>query len=145
MACHIAPPPGIYGAITASLSRLQRSRTGSRPREKKSLKQVEQEYLDDALAEFSGYIAMDELYDGPFCVLSIVDNRTYRRLAYRVLDESPQAKDISRFLKAFRKELDERGLRVCGITTDGRCTRGRCLWSSTGCHINSAAFTLLRN
>lgn len=62
---------------------------------------------------------MDELYDGPFCVLSIVDNRTYRRLAYRVLDESPQAKDISRFLKAFRKELDERGLRVCGITTDG--------------------------
>jgi hypothetical protein len=25
------------------------------------------------LAEFSGYIAIDELYDGPFCVLSLVD------------------------------------------------------------------------
>ncbi len=48
-----------------------------------------------------------------------MDNHTYRRLAYRVLDHSPQASDISRFLKAFRKQLDERGLRVCGITTDG--------------------------
>ena len=26
-------------------------------------------YLDWALADFSGYIAADELYDGPFCVL----------------------------------------------------------------------------
>ena len=33
------------------------------------------------LAEFSGYIAADELYDGPFCVLSIVDNRTFRRIS----------------------------------------------------------------
>ena len=32
------------------------------------------------LAEFSGYIAADELYDGPFCVLSIVDNHTFRRI-----------------------------------------------------------------
>jgi hypothetical protein len=71
------------------------------------------------LAKFSGYIAIDELYDGPFCILSIVDNRTYRRLAYRVLDHSPQAADISRFLKPFRKELDKRGLKVCGVTTDG--------------------------
>ena len=38
------------------------------------------DYLDAALADFSGYIAADELYDGPFCVLSIVDNRTFRRL-----------------------------------------------------------------
>lgn len=29
-------------------------------------------YLDWGLADFSGYIAADELYDGPFCVLSIV-------------------------------------------------------------------------
>jgi hypothetical protein len=48
----------------------------ARRRGKKGEKQVEQEYLDDALANFSGYIAIDELYDGPFCVLSIVDNRT---------------------------------------------------------------------
>jgi hypothetical protein len=71
------------------------------------------------LADFSGYIAIDELYDGPFCVLSVVDNRTYRRLAYRVLDHSPKAQDIVKFLKPFRKELDNRGLKVCGITTDG--------------------------
>jgi hypothetical protein len=71
------------------------------------------------LAKFSGYIAIDELYDGPFCVLSIVDNRTYRRLAYRVLDHSPKATDIGRFLKAFRKQLDDRDLALRGITTDG--------------------------
>ena len=119
MACLTAPPVGIYGGIIASLSPLQRSRTGSRRRGKKSRKQVELEYLDDALAAFSGYIAIDELYDGPFCVLSIVDNRTYRRLAYRVLEKSPEAKDIGRFLKAFRKQLDQRSLTLQGITTDG--------------------------
>ena len=52
-------------------------------------------------------------------MLSIVDNRTYRRLAYRVLDHSPQAADISRFLKPFKKQLDKRGLTLSGITTDG--------------------------
>ena len=71
------------------------------------------------MARFSGYIAIDELYDGPFCVLSLVDNHTYRRLSYRVLDHSPKAKDIGRFLKAFRKQLDDRGLSLRGITTDG--------------------------
>jgi hypothetical protein len=98
---------------------LQRSRTGSRRREKKSRKEIEEKYLDDALAVFSGYIAIDELYDGPFCVLSIVDNRTYRRLSYRVLEHSPTAADITRFLKPFKKELDKRGLKLSGITTDG--------------------------
>ena len=45
------------------------------------------------LADFSGYIAADELYDGPFCVLSIVDNRRYRRLIYEVLDHDPTHED----------------------------------------------------
>jgi hypothetical protein len=94
---------------------LQRSRTGSRRREKKSRKEIEEKYLDDALAVFSGYIAIDELYDGPFCVLSIVDNRTYRRLSYRVLEHSPTAADITRFLKPFKTELDKRGLKLSGI------------------------------
>lgn len=52
-------------------------------------------------------------------MLSIVDNRTYRRLAYRVLNHSPKAQHIGQFLKAFRKQLDKRGLKVLGITTDG--------------------------
>ena len=38
-------------------------------------------YLDEALANFSGYLAVDEVYDGPFCILSVVDNRRYDRLA----------------------------------------------------------------
>jgi hypothetical protein len=52
-------------------------------------------------------------------VLSIVDNRSFRRLTYRVLDHSPTAKDITRFLGEFKQELDARGLVLRGITTDG--------------------------
>jgi hypothetical protein len=98
---------------------LQPSKTGSRRRGKKGQQRVEREYLDDALAEFSGYVAADELYDGPFCILSIVDNHTYRRLTYRVLRHSPTAADIADFLKTFKKQLDDRGLILRGITTDG--------------------------
>ncbi len=78
-----------------------------------------EEYLDGALAGFSGYIAADELYDGPYCVLSIVDNRTFRRLVYEVLDRDPRREDIGRFFRRFREKLDARGLKVQGITTDG--------------------------
>jgi hypothetical protein len=36
---------------------------------------IEGEYLDRALDTFSGYMAADdEVYQGPCCVLSIVDN-----------------------------------------------------------------------
>jgi len=93
-------------------------RTGWRRGEKRAEAYVTAEYLDDALAGFSGYIAADELYDGPFCVLSIVDNRAFKRLAYEVLDHDPQHEDIRRFFRRFREELDERELRVLGITTD---------------------------
>ena len=71
------------------------------------------------MADFSGYIAADELYDGPFCVLSIVDNRTFKRLAYRVLDHDPTQDDITDFFRSFRAALEERGLVLRGITTDG--------------------------
>jgi transposase len=71
------------------------------------------------LADFSGYVAADELYDGPFCVLSLVDNRTFKRLAYRVLDHDPDQDDITDFFRGFRAALDERGLALQGITTDG--------------------------
>jgi len=76
-------------------------------------------YLDEALANFSGYLAIDELYDGPFCVLSIVDNRKYNRLAFRVLDHKPTHRDVRTFLSEFKGQLDKRGLAVHGITTDG--------------------------
>lgn len=71
------------------------------------------------LADFSGYIAADELYDGPFCVLSIVDNRTFRRLTYEVLDHDPTHADIERFFRRFQSLLKARGLDLKGITTDG--------------------------
>lgn len=76
-------------------------------------------YLSAALADFSGYLAFDELYDGPFCVLSVVDNRRYNRLAFAVLDHDPTHEDIRAFLKEVRISLNVRELVVAGITTDG--------------------------
>ena len=80
---------------------------------------MEADYLDWALADFSGYIAADELYDGPYCVLSIVDNRTFKRISYRVLDHDPTHDDIREFFSAFRSALEAHGLILEGITTDG--------------------------
>ncbi|MBV8397572.1 MAG: transposase [Acetobacteraceae bacterium] len=119
MASPIARPPGRCGAITACSSPLPRSRTGSRPGGKKAARRIDSEHLDWALSDFSGYIAADELYDGPFCILSIVDNRTFKRLTYQVLDHDPTHTDITAFFRRFRAALDARGLTVCGITTDG--------------------------
>jgi hypothetical protein len=80
---------------------------------------ISTDYLDGALADFSGYLAIDEVYDGPFCILSVVDNRKYNRLAFRVLDHSPTEGDVRDFLKELKGRLDERGLGVRGNTTDG--------------------------
>lgn len=90
-----------------------------RPGEKKAVCHIETDYLDTALSHFSGYIAADELYDGPFCVLSIVDNRNFKRLIYEVLDHDPKHEDIIRFFERFHDELASRGLTLQGITTDG--------------------------
>jgi Transposase len=76
-------------------------------------------YLDKALADFSGYLAIDEVYDGPFCILSVVDNRRHNRLAFRVLDHDPTQDDVRDFLTGFKGQLDKRGLKVRGVTTDG--------------------------
>ncbi len=76
-------------------------------------------FLDWALAEFSGYIAVDELYEGRYCVLSAVDNRQYKRIVYEVLDHDPSHEDIKAFLGRLKAALDERGLAVAGVTTDG--------------------------
>jgi hypothetical protein len=88
-------------------------------RGKKAEQRVTTEYLDGALADFSGYIAVDELYDGPFCVLSIVDNHNFKRLVYEVLDHDPTHKDIIRFFHWFGNELNKRDLKLSGVTTDG--------------------------
>jgi hypothetical protein len=71
------------------------------------------------LDDFSGYIAADELYDGPYCVLSIVDNHTFKRIAYKVLAHDPTHDDIREFFSRFNEALKTRGLTLKGITTDG--------------------------
>ena len=76
-------------------------------------------FLDWALADFSGYVAADELYDGPFCVLSAVDNRRYKRILYDVLDHDPTHDDIRAFLGRLKTALVARDLTLLGITTDG--------------------------
>jgi hypothetical protein len=75
--------------------------------------------LDWALADFSGYLAADELYDGPFCILAIVDNQTFKRLFYQVLDHDPAQADLIAFFQGFQAVLQGRQLAVKGITTDG--------------------------
>jgi len=71
------------------------------------------------LADFSGYLAADELYDGPFCVLSAVDGPNQHRLRYEVLDPDPDHDDIRRFLGRLKEAITARGGTVRGITTDG--------------------------
>jgi hypothetical protein len=76
-------------------------------------------FLDWALEAFSGYVAVDELYEGPYCVLSAVDNRQYKRILYAVLDHDPTHDDIKAFLGRLKTALDARDLVLHGITTDG--------------------------
>lgn len=71
------------------------------------------------MATFSGYVAADALYEGPYCVLSAVDNRQYKRILYEVLDHDPHHDDITAFLRRLKSALDERTLALTGITTDG--------------------------
>ena len=80
---------------------------------------MDTDFLDWALADFSGYVAADELYDGPFCILSAVDNRCYKRILYDVLDHDPTHDDIRTFLRRLHTALSARDLTLLGVTTDG--------------------------
>lgn len=110
---------GICGETIGFLFPGLQFRTGSKQRGKKAERRVTTGYLDGVLGYFSGYIAVDELYDGPFCVLSIVDNHNFKRLIYEVLDHDPTHKDITCFFRWFRKELHRRDLKLLAVTTDG--------------------------
>jgi hypothetical protein len=76
-------------------------------------------FLAWALEAFSGYVAVDELSEGPSCVLSAVDNRQDKRVMDEVLDHDPNHDDIAAFLGRLKTALDERSLALKGITTDG--------------------------
>jgi Transposase len=76
-------------------------------------------FLDWALGTFSGSVAADELYEGPYGVLSAVDNRQDKRILYAVLDHDPTHDDIPVFLGRLKTALDDRALELKGMTTDG--------------------------
>jgi len=80
---------------------------------------MDTDFLDWALADFSGSMAADALYDGPCCMLSAVDNRRSKRLLYEVLEHDPTHDDIRAFLGRLKTALVARGLTLCGVTTDG--------------------------
>src|SRR6058998_2170070 len=61
MACPTAQRVGTCGATTASLCPLRPFRTGSRLGGKKAQARMDTDFLDWALADFSGYVAADEL------------------------------------------------------------------------------------
>lgn len=117
--CRIEQHRGIYGVIIGYLFHGLQFKTGLKQRGKKTEAVIRTEYVDKALSGFSGYIAADELYDGPFCVLFIVDNHKFKRLYYEVLDYNPTNEDITRFFRRFKQMLDARDLTLKGITTDG--------------------------
>ena len=117
--CPTDRPHGTYGETIACLCLGRPSKTGSKRRGKKTEATIRTDYIDEALCDFSGYMAADELYDGPFCVLFIVDNHKFKRLCYEVLDHNPTNEDITRFFRGFKRMLDARDLTLKGITTDG--------------------------
>ena len=119
MALPTAMPVGDSG-VTIVFSFLSLpSKIGSRLRGKKKYAAIEtDDYFNWAFENFSGYIAADEVYDGSFCILSLVDNRTYKRLMYRVLPHDPTSEDILALLQSFQKILERRELKFYGITTD---------------------------
>jgi len=80
---------------------------------------MDTDFLAWAWADFSGYVAADDLYDGPFCVLSAVANRRDKRLLSDVLDHDPPHEDMRAFLGRLKTALVARGLPLCGVTTDG--------------------------
>src|SRR5437899_483896 len=142
MACPTAQRVGTCGATTASLSPLPRSKTGSRLGEKKAQARMDTDFLDWALADFSGYVAADELYDGPFCILSAVDNRCYKRILYEVLDHDPTHEDIRAFLGRLKTALVARGLTASAVSPP---MARRSILNPSGrflgrCRIKSASF-----
>ena len=99
---------------------------------------METDFLDWALADFSGDVAADERYDGPCCMLSAVDNRRYKRILSDVLDHDPDHEDIRTFLGRLKTALTARDVTRVGITTDGAALSPEPLaelWSGVPHHI----------
>jgi len=87
--------------------------------EKKAQARLDTDFLDWALADVSGDVAADALYDGPCCMLSAVDKRCSKRILYDVLDHDPDHEDIRAFLGRLKTALTARNVTLVGLTTDG--------------------------
>lgn len=85
---------------------------------KRTSSQIEIKDTDWVLPDFSGYTTGDELYNGPFCVLSIVDNRRLKRLIYQVSGHEPEDKDITAFLCRLETALERHKAALGRGTTD---------------------------
>src|SRR5256885_11746252 len=110
MACPTAQRVGTCGVTIASWCPLRPCSIGSRLGGKKAQARMDTDFLDWALADFSGYVAADALYDGPFCMLSAVDNRRDKRLLYDVVAHDPTHEAIRAFLGRLHTALVARGL-----------------------------------
>jgi hypothetical protein len=92
---------------------------GWRLGEKKAQARMDTDFLDWALATFSGDVAADARYDGPCCMRSAVDHRSDKRILSEVWDHDPTHADIRAFLGRLNMALAARNLTRCGVTTDG--------------------------
>ena len=86
---------------------------------KRAARQMWTSSRDWSLADFSGSSAVDELDEGPFCVLSLVDHPTCKRLLSPGRDHAPDHQAITALLRRFRMALQLRSLGLRGVTTEG--------------------------
>jgi len=80
---------------------------------------MDTDFLDWALADFSGYVAADARSDGPCCMLSTVDKRRAKRILSEVLDHDPTHEDSRAFLGRRHTAWTARNVTLVGLTTDG--------------------------
>ena len=81
-------------------------------REKKSDLKIY--YEPWVLKDFSGYLCIDEVYDGPYAIYYAVDPVTQKRVAFQISDKASE-EETRRFCLSLR----EMGLAVKAVTTDG--------------------------
>ncbi len=72
-------------------------------------------HLEEALAVFSGQLALDEIYDGGFCQLVATDPIANRQLDYELLDHPATEADV----RAFCQRLKAAGFQPLLVVTDG--------------------------
>lgn len=85
--------------------------TGSSKQGKKI--NLETDYEPWVQERFSGYLAIDEVYDGPFAIFYAVDPVARMRVAYRIANHADEIET-----RKFLLYLRSMGLSVQGITTD---------------------------